>query len=428
MSVIETGEASNVVELSSIKEDIAIHVYLDREMQRRGMSKTQLADDLGVHRQTIYKIISGKRPISYNLAQKLSTRFPVKADFWLNETVRVSKPSSSVPQVRTILNKNEDSPEDPMLKAQAVSSFGSPQILVDFQIREAIAEKGIEIEKYEEKNIHSASVDLVIGSMTVVPIDQLKREDFNKTDPVTLQPLEGINIIAAEKLKFSRNYLARVGAIAANSMRGLQVLHGFQVDPGFEGNMLFRAVNLGSMPILLDVGMPVLSLEIVKLAVTPDKVFKAEESKRLNKISVQIDDGLYSLVEPEKTEVDDYRVFWDRAGIETINKSRSKAMDEALGVIYQVMRGGNGVAGYDASVICEAIYKMLSNIRLDSEDAQLLIRKANVTDTHLLNAVLQPFRGNDNALQSFSMACKKAGLDPLKAALAYIDIHPWSDI
>lgn len=428
MSAIEAGEASNVVELSSVKEEIAIHVYLEREMQRRGMSKTQLADDLGVHRQTIYKIISGKRPISYNLAQKLSTRFPVKADFWLNERVRVSKPSSSAPQPRPILDKNESSTEAPMLKAHAASSFRSPQILVDFQIREAIAEKGIEIEKYDEKNIHSASVDLVVGSMTAVPIDQLKREDFNKTDPVTLEPLQGINVIAAEKLKFSKNYLARVGAIAANSMRGLQVLHGFQVDPGFEGNMVFRAVNLGTMPILLDTGMPILSLEIVKLAVTPDKVFKAEESKRLNKIGVQIDDGLYALVEPEKTEVGDYRVFWDLAGIETISKSRSKAMDEALGIIYQVMRGGNEVAGYDGSVICNAIYKILSNIRLNSQDAQLLIRKANVTDTNLLNAVSQPFRGNDGALQSFSMICRKAKIDPFKAALAYIDIHPWSDI
>jgi antitoxin HigA-1 len=49
-----------------------------------GINQTQLADLIGVSRRTVHEVVQGRRPISVDMAQRLSRILGNSPQFWLN--------------------------------------------------------------------------------------------------------------------------------------------------------------------------------------------------------------------------------------------------------------------------------------------------------------------------------------------------------
>jgi len=72
--------------MSNFIAPIAIHPgeSLFEVLESKGMSQTELANRIGLHKKTINEIIKGKKPISPNTALKLSIVFGTSEKFWNN--------------------------------------------------------------------------------------------------------------------------------------------------------------------------------------------------------------------------------------------------------------------------------------------------------------------------------------------------------
>jgi len=49
-----------------------------------GINQTQLADLIGVSRRTVHEVVQERRPLSVDMAQRLSRIFGNSPEFWLN--------------------------------------------------------------------------------------------------------------------------------------------------------------------------------------------------------------------------------------------------------------------------------------------------------------------------------------------------------
>ncbi|HEY2757713.1 MAG TPA: hypothetical protein VGJ01_18445 [Pseudolabrys sp.] len=66
-----------------------------------------------------------------------------------------------------------------------------------------------------------------------------------------------------------RRTIGRVGAMASLASLGIITSHGFQIDPGFKGNLHFCIFNAGLKDFELRGGASIISVEIMPLSATP---------------------------------------------------------------------------------------------------------------------------------------------------------------
>src|ERR1039458_7580468 len=56
---------------------------IQQELDARGWNQTDLAQILGVHQSVVSALITGKRPVSLEIARDLSSAFGNDLDYWL---------------------------------------------------------------------------------------------------------------------------------------------------------------------------------------------------------------------------------------------------------------------------------------------------------------------------------------------------------
>ncbi len=286
--------------------------FLKRQMMLHGVSGPELAVELDVHSQTIYNVTSGKRPISSKLAIKLAAKFGEPIEFWLGERIAVPV-TPVVPAPETVAR----APAQPTPPAASEAAF-QPGVLVDEDYRTLVNHKGsgLSIRPYFGHNVSPASYDLTIGIVVtkgfskldkydwglivkyVCNADTLQEDEFEEAkelikeyekdityeETFKLLPLAPVGIVLREELKFSGDFLARVGGTTKNAVRGLVVNHGLQVDPGYSGPILMTAFNIGLEPIELNTGENILSLEVVRLRRAPANPYHEDTNSKIARI------------------------------------------------------------------------------------------------------------------------------------------------
>lgn len=82
--------------------EVSAGAHLRSEIQRLGLDQVELAQVLGVTRQTINNVINGRYPISRALAGKLGRLSGQRADYWLQTSFLVApEPEARPASVRT---------------------------------------------------------------------------------------------------------------------------------------------------------------------------------------------------------------------------------------------------------------------------------------------------------------------------------------
>ncbi len=109
-------------------------------------------------------------------------------------------------------------------------------------------------------NLEACSYDLRIG--TIFKNGQIINENHPDANrQFDIQPGEIINLFTWEEIKLSSKIMATVFARnAESSFKGLLVLNPGHIDPGFQGLITIKAINLGKDPLSIQRGQKILTI------------------------------------------------------------------------------------------------------------------------------------------------------------------------
>lgn len=231
-------------------------------MTRLGFDQIKLAATLKVSRQTVNNIINGRQSISRAMAGKLAGLTGKPADFWLMSRFPASVKDAAL------------EPESFVSAPDMPASSGGGGVFVDWQIKRAVEHGTLTIDPFDTTNIRSASIDLTLDDFVIVA-DGSTRDISGDGSVYMLPPGQTVYVNTVEEIGFAETVIGRVGAMTEHARYGIFLAHGFQVDPGFRGQLQFCLFNAGTGDFPLRAGQPIISLEVCPLAAKPEHPFRS---------------------------------------------------------------------------------------------------------------------------------------------------------
>jgi deoxycytidine triphosphate deaminase len=132
-------------------------------------------------------------------------------------------------------------------------------ILTDAQIEQLVAAgELIRHETFERRGLDACSYDVRVGRKGIVG-GQGQEVDLAER-PMEVGPGAYAAVISEEKVKLPRNVVARINSKRSFSYEGIALLTGTQVDPGYEGHLLFAFYNASSRRFVVRRGRAICSL------------------------------------------------------------------------------------------------------------------------------------------------------------------------
>lgn len=137
-------------------------------------------------------------------------------------------------------------------------------LLSDTDINEAMAKKEILIENFDPNQLQPASYDLRLGKKGLISktlqlkelqmrMDEESKEiDIEKEGSITI-PAGGFALTTSfEKISLSNHYAAHIGLRSYFARKGILILSGLQIDPGFSGYLILGLCNLSPRSFTID--------------------------------------------------------------------------------------------------------------------------------------------------------------------------------
>lgn len=152
-------------------------------------------------------------------------------------------------------------------------------LLTDVEIKEALEQKEINITPFnEEKQLKGSSYDLTVGKKGIVgksiTLDELKRKiqreeireiNIEKEESISIPGGSFALINTLESIKLSAVYAGHIGMRSYYARKGLALLSGLQIDPGWNGHLVLGLANLSPRTITLDFKDDLCTIEIHRL-------------------------------------------------------------------------------------------------------------------------------------------------------------------
>jgi dCTP deaminase len=161
-------------------------------------------------------------------------------------------------------------------------------ILSDRSIREAIADKRIEIDPLDERDIQPSSVDLRLDryfrvflnhTMRVIDVKEDQEEltqlvEIKEDDAFVLHPGEFVLGSTIERVRLPDDLVGRLEGKSSLGRLGL-LIHstaGF-VDSGFDGQLTLELSNVANLPITLYPGMKIGQISFLQMTTAADNPY-----------------------------------------------------------------------------------------------------------------------------------------------------------
>jgi len=153
-------------------------------------------------------------------------------------------------------------------------------LLTDGEIRDAIQKGELSIENFVDECLEAASYDMRVGKKALVTSspDEVNLEEKQS---ITLKAGDFALITTHESVKVSDRIAGHIGVKSYYTRKGLVVLAGLQIDPGFEGVLVLGLFNASPRNLTLDYLAPFCTVEFHRLAGPVKKPYiSGEEQKR----------------------------------------------------------------------------------------------------------------------------------------------------
>jgi deoxycytidine triphosphate deaminase len=140
-------------------------------------------------------------------------------------------------------------------------------LMRDSEILQAVKDGLICISPFREEKIQGASYDLSVGAEALVSnSDDKVLLGADRTGSLHLNAGDFALVITRESVKLPMDVACDIGPRSSLARRGLILLAGMQVDPGFEGHLRFGLFNASPRRITLDWDDELCMLEFHKLS------------------------------------------------------------------------------------------------------------------------------------------------------------------
>jgi len=137
--------------------------------------------------------------------------------------------------------------------------------MTDAEIKQAIEEGGLKIEGFSEDSLEPASYDLRMGS-PILKGGESAPTSLEERGSLIIQAGEFFTFRTQEKLQLTNNYSGHLGPKSYFMQRGLILLAGQHVDPGFKGYLLMGSYNASPRDIVVKYLDKICNIEFHKLA------------------------------------------------------------------------------------------------------------------------------------------------------------------
>lgn len=232
------------------------------------------AESLGITRQYLNRLLNAEDfRLTGDLIMKVAGLTRRSADYWrhLEDDWQNSRAGKEVGEQHSVERFEE-----------GLSAMGVTQ-LVDFQIRKALTEKSLEIIGFKKPNLQGASYDLTIGEVDPLDVDLHRGEEGE----YWLEPGDSALVSTAESLRLSDRMLGRLGPMMKLAHRGLNLITGPQIDPGFEGHISVAITNLSKRNRFLRVGESFLTVDFYLLRFPPEKKWTANRVEEPDREAIE---------------------------------------------------------------------------------------------------------------------------------------------
>jgi len=162
-------------------------------------------------------------------------------------------------------------------------------LISDKEILQAIKDKEISIEPFSEGNLEPASYDMRLGDRAIISktvrLEELKKQveekevteiNVREKGRIVIPPGAFVLLITLEKIKISTHYAGHIGMRSYYARKGLVLLSGIQIDPGFEGHLVLGLCNLSPRSLEIGYSDPICTIELLKLSQEASRAYTSQ--------------------------------------------------------------------------------------------------------------------------------------------------------
>ncbi len=162
-------------------------------------------------------------------------------------------------------------------------------MLTDKEIREAISNELMKIDPLEDQCLQPASYDFRVGREAFLSSGTAKI-NLENTGLAIIEPGEFAVLCTLERVNCGPQIAGQIGLDSTYARQGLNLLSGPQVDPGFDGVLVVRVINLAPRRITLTYGNPFLTVQFFKLAIPVEKPYSGSRQSQTGLQSADIEE------------------------------------------------------------------------------------------------------------------------------------------
>ena len=156
-------------------------------------------------------------------------------------------------------------------------------LMSDVTIRKAMKEKKLLIDPFIDASLQPASYDLRVGKRAL--ISGVENEiDLEDKRSFTLKAGNFALITSLEKLKLSNDIVGHIGMKSYYIRKGLILLAGLQIDPGWDGYLVLGMYNASPRSITLDYQGTICTVDFYNLSVPAEQCFMTGEEQKMGLI------------------------------------------------------------------------------------------------------------------------------------------------
>ncbi len=162
-------------------------------------------------------------------------------------------------------------------------------LLTDIELRDALKTEDLEIDPFDEESLQAASYDMRLGNRALitktVSLEELKGKiqkeevkeiNVEKEESLTVPGGAFALVSTLERIKLPNNYAGHIGMRTYYTRKGLSILSGLQIDPGWDGVLVLGLANLSPRSITLDYKDKLCTIEIHKLNRPVEKPYQGK--------------------------------------------------------------------------------------------------------------------------------------------------------
>jgi len=146
----------------------------------------------------------------------------------------------------------------------------------DEQIRAAIDKREIVLDPFDPDRLEPASYDIRVGNRAFASSSK-DIITLSQKGVLIIEPGEFAVLESRERIEFDRSTAAQLGLRSEYARRGLLMLSGPQIDPGFKGILVVRVVNLAPRRIALPYEAPFLTVEFFRLSTPASRPYSGPQ-------------------------------------------------------------------------------------------------------------------------------------------------------